>query len=315
MTVNVRAMISRAGIPGILAALFFLIVVSGCVSDTASETGILSFSSSPSGAEVYLDNQYRGSTPSTLENVATGSHSLEFRLTGYKSWSSTISVPQGRSHYYAALTPVETPGGASVTETIAPGPAASASVTAKVSKDNMIIGESNLFSGTASNTDAVLLTVFGPGKYTNGVSLVRQTINPQGEWSTTWNPGTSLMGGTYTIVAQDSHKTTSARREFTVIGGGRVSITPNTYAAVKGQTVTFSGQCTTGAKNIYLVLFGPEQFTSGVAFPELPVSADQTWSFKYKLDSTMPTGQYTMYIYDSPKTASSSTQFTIGYAG
>ena len=306
---------SRAGIPGILAAIFFFIIVSGCVSDSAREAGTLSFSSSPSGAEVYLDNQYRGSTPSTLENVATGPHTLEFRLSGYRSWSSTISVPEGRSHYYAALSPVQSTSGVSASETNSPGPAPATSVTVKVSKDSMIIGESNLFSGTASNTDAILLTVYGPGKYANGISLVRQTLNNQGEWSTTWNPGTSLMGGTYTIVAQDSQKSTSARREFTVIGGGRVSITPSTYAAVKGQTVTFSGQCTTGAKNVAPVLFGPEQFTSGVQFPELPVSADQTWSFKYKLDSTMPTGQYTMYIYDSPKTASSSTQFTIGYAG
>jgi hypothetical protein len=63
-----------------------------------------------------------------------------------------------------------------------------------------------------------------------------------------------------------------------------------------------------------LVLYGPERFSSGVEMGTLSVMADKTWSFKYNLDTTMPTGLYTMYVYDIPKTASSTTQFTVGYA-
>ena len=308
-------MSGRAGTAGIIAVMVFFCVIAGCVSESAPPTGTLSFTTLPEGAEVYLDNQYRGTTPCTIADVATGQHALAFRSTGYESYTTAITVPAGPSNYYAALHPVsvagpETPG---ITEGQTAVPVAKVNVS--VSKDRMVVGESNVFSGTASGTDTVLLTVYGPGKYTNGVALVRQNVNSWGQFSTTWNPGTSLLAGTYTIVAEDAWKSTASRMDFTVIGGGIVSIAPSTYAAAPGQTVSFSGQCTTGAQNVRLVLFGPGQFSSGIEYPMLPVDASQTWSFRYKLDSTMPTGQYTMYVYDNPKTASSSTQFTVGYTG
>lgn len=36
----------------------------------------------------------------------------------------------------------------------------------------MVIGDSNLFSGKASGTNTILMTLYGPGKYSNGVALV-----------------------------------------------------------------------------------------------------------------------------------------------
>ena len=298
-----------------MAGMFFFIITSGCISDPGPQTGTLSFSSSPAGAGVYLDSQYRGTTPSTLENIAPGQHTLEFRSAGYSSWSDVVTVPAGPSSYYAALSPLASSSSGTTEPVTQPQTSSPVTrITVKASRESMIIGESNLFSGTATGTNSVLLTVFGPGAYTNGVDLVRQTPDTLGQWSTTWNPGSSLMAGTYTIVAEDAFRNTSARHQFTVMGGGVVSITPSTYSTMPGQTVTFSGQCTTGAKSVKLVLFGPGQFSAGTQYPELPVDAGQTWSFKYKLDSTMPTGQYTMYVYDSPKTGSGSTQFTVGYS-
>jgi hypothetical protein len=78
--------------------------------------------------------------------------------------------------------------------------------------------------------------------------------------------------------------------------------------------MTFSGQCTTGAQNVLLQLYGPGLYTNGKELGPFSVMADKTWSFKINLDSTMPTGVYTMYVYDVPKTSSGSTQFTIGYS-
>ena len=306
---------TRSGITSVLAAIFFFIVAAGCISESGPQTGTLSFSSSPTGAEIYLDSQYHGTTPSTLSNVVPGEHTLEFRKNGYTSWTGRITVPAGPSSYYGALSPVTGSGGTPDTSVTQSSPSTPVTtVTVMVNREMMVVGESNLFSGMATGTNSVLLTVFGPGKYTDGVELIRQTPDSTGRWSYTWNPGTSIVQGTYTVVAEDAFRNTSARRQFTVIGGGVVSITPSTYAATPGQTVTFSGQCTTGARNVRLVLFGPGQFSAGAEYPELPVNADQSWSFKYKLDSTMPTGQYTMYVYDSPKTSSGSTQFTVGYA-
>ena len=60
-------------------------------------------------------------------------------------------------------------------------------------------------------------------------------------------------------------------------------------------------------------LYGPDRFSSGVELGTFSVLADKTWSFRYTLDTTMPTGIYTIYVYDVPKTASGRTQFTVGY--
>jgi hypothetical protein len=112
---------------------------------------------------------------------------------------------------------------------------------------------------------------------------------------------------------EDALKTTSNRVEFSVVGGGEVSIAANSYAAARGETITFSGRCTTGAQNVLLILYGPERFSSGIELGSLSVMADKTWNFKYILDNSMPAGSYTMYVYDIPKTTSSTTQFTVGF--
>jgi hypothetical protein len=177
----------------------------------------------------------------------------------------------------------------------------------------MIIGDSILFSGTSSGPDNVLLTLYGPGYYTYGVLLGKPSVNSVGSWSYTWNPGFSIQSGSYTLVVEDAKKTTSGRVEFSAVGGGVVSIAANSYAAAPGESITFSGQCTTGAQNVLLVLYGPARYSSGVELGSLSCLADKTWNFKYTLESSMPAGYYTMYVYDLPKTASSTTQFTVGF--
>jgi len=300
----------------VIIIVIVFVFLSGCISDPVSQKGTLNCTSSPSGSEIYLDNQFHGTTPVTIPDVVAGSHTLEYRHSGYKSWSTPITVTPGSSNYYAALAPltnVQIPGDIGQTITVAPTQAPAA-VTIQTSKKTMIIGDSNLFSGTASGTNNVLLTLYGPGKYKNGVSLVQQNVNELGNWNYIWNPGSSVESGLYTMIVSDPWKTTSERTEFTVIGGGVVSISPSTYSAGTGSTMTFSGQCTTGAQNVMLQLYGPGLYTNGKELGPFSVTAEKTWSFKINLDSTMPTGVYTMYVYDVPKTSSGSTQFTIGYS-
>jgi hypothetical protein len=178
----------------------------------------------------------------------------------------------------------------------------------------MVIGDSNTFSGTATGTGSVTLTIFGPGYYANGVVPDQVKPDSLNEWRYTWNPGTAIQSGTYTIIASDPGNTTSNRVRFTVIGGGVVTVTPSSYAIGPGETIIFSGRCTTGAPNVDLVLFGPAGLSGGVDLGTLSVTADKTWSFRYTTDSTMPTGVYTIYASDVPKTTSGSSQFTIGFA-
>ena len=291
----------------VLPILITCVLLSGCLSEESLVKGTLQITSSPSGAEVYIDGQFQGSTPSTVANVAPGNHTLEYRYPGYKSWTSVITVPSGTSNFFAALEPLQGSGGQNVT----PTPPPSSTVTVRVSNILMIIGESNVFSGTCTDCSKVLLTLYGPGYYAQGISLEPQKPNSASAWSYTWNPGYSIQSGRYTLVVEDGQKTTSDRAEFSVVGGGEVSITSNSYAAVRGDTLRFSGQCTTGAQSVRLVLVGPEQFSSGIELGPVSVTAEKTWSFRYTLDSAMPTGLYTVYVYDIPKTASDTIQFTV----
>ncbi len=296
----------------ILILIFVSILLAGCITSQPAEPGTLQLTSLPPGAEVYIDNQFRGTTPSTISGVLPGNHILEFRSKGYRSWKATITVPSGTSNYFASLTAQPASDeGADITPEATAVPAA---VTVRTSLERMVIGDSNIFSGTASGMSSVTVTLFGPGYYTNGIVLDQVKPDANNKWSYTWNPGTKIQSGTYTIVASDVRKTVSDRATFTTIGNGLVSVTPSNYAVTSGETFTLSGRCTSGAPNVRVVLFGPDKFASGVDLGSFPVMTDQTWSMRYTTDLTMPPGVYSVYVSDVPQTTTGSTQFTIGFA-
>ena len=73
------------------------VVLAGCESPPArvAENGSVRILSSPSGAEIYLDAEYRGTTPATVSAIPAGSHTLEIRTGGYDRWSSPVTVKAG----------------------------------------------------------------------------------------------------------------------------------------------------------------------------------------------------------------------------
>jgi hypothetical protein len=70
--------------------------------------GTISVSSSPAGADVYLDNLYKGVSPLAIESVSQGSHSLMLRMNGYNDYSTTVT--QGGSSSGDGLHCNRTPG-------------------------------------------------------------------------------------------------------------------------------------------------------------------------------------------------------------
>jgi hypothetical protein len=169
------------------------------------------------------------------------------------------------------------------------------------------------FSGTSSGITRIILMLYGPGYYNNGVQLDEVRPDNLGLWSYTWNPGTKLLPGSFTIEARDDRNTVSDKASFRAVGNGVVSVTPNKYAAAPGDTIIFSGQCTTGADNVRLVLNGPGGYSGGVELGTISVAGTTMWSFTYKLDPNMPAGSYTIAAYDIPKTTSGTSQFTVGF--
>jgi hypothetical protein len=73
-------------------------------------TGTISVSSSPAGAQVFLDDVYMGITPVTLPSVTPGSHVVLLKNPGYSDWQATIMVQSNQNTPVSAtMTPVSTP--------------------------------------------------------------------------------------------------------------------------------------------------------------------------------------------------------------
>ena len=69
-------------------------------------TGSVIVTSSPSGGQVYMDNQFRGITPVTIYNAAPGTHIINMQLAGYSDWSASVDVPANQVvQVPATLTP------------------------------------------------------------------------------------------------------------------------------------------------------------------------------------------------------------------
>jgi len=60
-------------------------------------TGGFDIVSTPSGAEVYIDNLFKGYTPAVLNGIPAGSHTILLKYTNYIDYSTTASVTAGQT--------------------------------------------------------------------------------------------------------------------------------------------------------------------------------------------------------------------------
>jgi hypothetical protein len=73
----------------------------------APETASVQITSSPGGADIYINGAYVGITPLSFQKVAAGTYTVEIRLQGYTSYSTTGQVIPGQNiQLSAALSPV-----------------------------------------------------------------------------------------------------------------------------------------------------------------------------------------------------------------
>lgn len=64
-------------------------------SSPPDTTGQINIVSSPAGANVYLDNVYKGLTPVVLSDIPAGNHIVLLQMSGYQDWSSSVNVTGG----------------------------------------------------------------------------------------------------------------------------------------------------------------------------------------------------------------------------
>jgi len=80
-------------------------------------TGSIAISSTPSGASIYFEGVYKGTTPKLLTDIPQGSHQIKLTLAGYNDWSYKTLTAAGRNSFLKAelitaiptLTPLPTP--------------------------------------------------------------------------------------------------------------------------------------------------------------------------------------------------------------
>jgi len=80
------------------------VVASTTPPPTPAAEGQLQISSTPDAADIEIDGNYVGSTPSTV-SVASGQHQISVKKTGFKPWERKITVSTGQVNVNAALEP------------------------------------------------------------------------------------------------------------------------------------------------------------------------------------------------------------------
>jgi hypothetical protein len=66
------------------------------VTPVLPATGGFNIVSTPSGAEILIDNLFRGYTPATPDGIAAGQHQVLLKYTGYIDYSTTANVNAGQ---------------------------------------------------------------------------------------------------------------------------------------------------------------------------------------------------------------------------
>lgn len=112
---TVTATVTTGGVYDILANL--APVVPG---PTPEIHGQLTVRSSPEGANIFLDNVYRGLTPLTLVDIPAGSHSILLQLNGYQDWQSSVVVGAGSSTEVSGTLALPVTTQLAPTETVTP---------------------------------------------------------------------------------------------------------------------------------------------------------------------------------------------------
>nr|QNO41933.1 hypothetical protein EMGBPPAD_00001 [Methanosarcinales archaeon ANME-2c ERB4] len=69
--------------------------ISETLTELTQKTGSIFVSSSPSGADIYLDGAYKGTTPATVSDVPPGAHALKLEKYGYTEWLTSVHVTSG----------------------------------------------------------------------------------------------------------------------------------------------------------------------------------------------------------------------------
>ena len=238
--------------------------------------GSIYVESSPSGASIYFNGNYRGIAPLTISEVWPGSYSIQAELNGYHTFTTTTSVSSGtRSDVYCSLSPMDTSGALYVISNPS---------NAKVFLDGMYRGTTpitlnNLASGTHT------LELDHPGYYdwkssvtvpAGGTKTVSGTLNPIPASNVGWVYISSSPGGASVTLdgANSGHTPASGSLKLNNIGVGDHTVVL-TLAGFQTYTTTVSVHANTVSEvNAILTSTGPEQGNGELIVSSTPSGAN-----------------------------------------
>jgi PKD repeat protein len=85
---------------GQIAAVNAALVVNGA---SPAGTGSLAVTSDPPGAEIYIDDGFRGVSPVTISGLSAGNHTISIKLPGYADTTTNITITAGQAGRFPAV--------------------------------------------------------------------------------------------------------------------------------------------------------------------------------------------------------------------
>lgn len=96
--------------PNAVTPVSIILTHSGGIPTPVPATGAFNIVSTPAGAEILVDNLFRGYTPSIPDGIAPGQHQILLKYTGYVDYSTTATVNAGQTTPLAiSMEPAPTP--------------------------------------------------------------------------------------------------------------------------------------------------------------------------------------------------------------
>ena len=210
--------------------------------------GSISVESLPAGADIYFNGNYRGRAPLTITDVWPGTYPISAEMTGYRTYTTTVSVSSDmRSSVSCSLTPMNTAGALYII---------SSPADASVTLDGLYKGKTPI---TLSNlaADTHILQLDSPGYYdwkssvevpSGGTKTVSATLNPMPGSSTGWIYVSSSPGGASVTVDGNSVGQTpvsgSLKLNTVSVGDHTVALALSGYKSYSSRTSVSSNTVT-----------------------------------------------------------------------
>ncbi len=238
--------------------------------------GSVAVESSPTGAAIYFNGNYRGTAPITLTDVWPGSYTIQAELNGYRTFTTTTSVSPGtRSNVYCSLSPMDTSGSLYIL---------SDPTSSKVVLDGVYRGTTPLtLNNLASGTHIVELDHAGYYDWKStvdvpagGTKTVSGTLNPLPVSNVGWVYVSSSPGGAAVTLDGTNYGQTPASGSLKLnnIGTGSHTVTI-TLAGYTPYTTTVNVNANTVSEvNALLQSTGPKPGMGALSVSSTPAGAN-----------------------------------------